>query len=158
MELYLPPVFKPKGRFQKGNIPWNKGKIHNMPNEDTRFKKGCRPYHHVPIGTERFRPGRGWAVKVAEPNQWRQKSHIIYESFYGPILPGHVIKIIDGNMDNLEIDNLMMVTKEQILKLNLNRKKAAETLKNAYKIERIRKKYDLPPVQINLHNKIAKSV
>ena len=40
------------GRFEKGRVPYNKGKkLPNMPPNSGQFKKGNKPPNYVPVGT-----------------------------------------------------------------------------------------------------------
>lgn len=76
-----------------------------------KYKKGNRPHNAVPVGTEVKRDTEYWWVKVAEPNQWRQKHILLWEAANGPIPPGHCLKFLDGNRDNVCLENLQLITK-----------------------------------------------
>jgi HNH endonuclease len=105
------------GRFKKGQAPPNKGKKTGGW-EPTYFKKGHTPHTYKPVGTERVN-GDGYIdVKVADPNKWRAKHLLVWEEAHGPIPPGHVILFGDGNRKNLDINNLIMVTRKQLAILN----------------------------------------
>lgn len=109
-------------RFQKGNIPFNKGRkgISYPGMEATQFKKGNRPHTWKPVGTETVRSdGYTW-VKIAEPNKWREKHRIIWEAANGPVPKGHAIIFADGNKQNIRLENLMLVTRAQLARLNQN--------------------------------------
>jgi hypothetical protein len=76
------------GRFEKGHEPANKGKHTATTGRmaETQFKKGNVPQNHLPVGSVRVRrsyKGRKPYVweKVEEPNVWRMKHVIEYESF-----------------------------------------------------------------------------
>lgn len=64
-----------KTRFQKGLIPWNKGKkgISYPGMEGTQFKKGQIPVNYRPVGSERINVYGYIEVKIADPNKWRLK-------------------------------------------------------------------------------------
>jgi hypothetical protein len=60
----------------------------------TEFTPGQRPSNWCPVGTVRERAHRGvvraW-VKVAEPNVWRLRAVVSWESLNGPLPAGHVV-------------------------------------------------------------------
>lgn len=112
------------GHFQKGQTPANKGK--KMPKElydkvkATMFKKGDTPHNTRLVGTIEKRADTYWWKKISEDKvparrNWKQIHRIMWEEEYGPIPEGHVIIFKDGNTDNLDIDNLMMVTMQERL-------------------------------------------
>lgn len=85
---------------------------------DGRFKKGNRPENIQPVGTEVMR-GDGYLwVKVAEPNKWKLKHRVIYQEHHGAIPEGGRIVFGDGDALNLDIDNLILVSDKQLLKMN----------------------------------------
>ena len=83
--------------------------------------KKFKNYHHIssglkscnlPVGSERMNKGY-ILVKVAEPNVWKEKHRIVFESKYGEIPPGHKIMFLDGDKTNCSIDNLRMVKNDE---------------------------------------------
>jgi len=115
------------GRFEKGNIPWNIGMIDFDPSPDTHFKPGNHPRNMTIVGTEVETKGY-IRRKVAEPNVWRQRSHIIWEEHHGQPLPdGWIVRHKDGNSLNDEPYNLEAMSRSQ----NLN-----ETLKDPVILKR----------------------
>jgi hypothetical protein len=84
----------------------------------TEFKKGHLPINHKPVGSERVNVYGYVEVKVAEPNKWRQKHHVVWEQAHGPIPPNHVILFADGNGQNIELDNLVLISRRQLAVLN----------------------------------------
>ncbi|TGE37084.1 HNH endonuclease [Desulfosporosinus fructosivorans] len=108
------------GRFRKGNAPVNKGKKgYSYPGMvATQFKKGNIPRNWWPVGTERLRAdGYVWK-KVAGPNKWREKHVLIWEAANGPRPKKHVVLFGDGNRQNFEPDNLILVSQKQLVRLN----------------------------------------
>jgi len=108
------------GRFPKGNVPVNKGKKgRSYPGmEATQFKPGNIPRNWWPVGTERLRAdGYVWK-KVAEPNKWREKHVLIWEAAHGPKPPKHVIIFADGNRQNFDLDNLILISQAQLVRMN----------------------------------------
>ena len=59
-------------------------------------------------------------IKVAEPNKWALKHRIVYEDAYGKIPKGMNLIFADGNKLNLELDNLLLVTDNELLRMNRN--------------------------------------
>lgn len=108
------------GQFEKGSVPTNKGKRGLCAEgcKKTWFKKGSIPINHRSIGSERINIDGYTEIKVAEPNKWKLKHRIIYEEHNGPIPKGYNIIFGDGDKSNLDINNLILVSKEQLLILN----------------------------------------
>lgn len=107
-------------RFPKGHVPANKGKkgISFPGSEATQFKKGHTPQTWKPIGTETIRSdGYTW-VKIAEPNKWREKHALIWENANGPVPKGYVLLFADGNQRNITLENLILVSRAQLVRLN----------------------------------------
>jgi len=121
--------------FAVGHTPWNKGKhcphldgnqyaVGNGPNR-TSFKPGQPSTRKLPVGAEqprtRSRSGRTrWWVKVAEPNIWRLRAKIVWESAHGPIPRGMLVHHINGNQEDDAIVNLVLVSRA--VHLNVHRK------------------------------------
>ena len=59
-------------------------------------------------------------VKVAEPKHWKLKHYIVWEEHNGPIPAGHAIIFLDGNKLNCSIENLRMVNRGTLVRLNQN--------------------------------------
>lgn len=107
-------------RFPKGHIPANKGQIGVRLSPATEFKKGHIPQTWKPVGTETVRSdGYTW-VKLAEPNKWREKHRLIWEATNGQIPAGHAVIFADGNRQNVVLENLMLVKRSQLVRLNQN--------------------------------------
>jgi hypothetical protein len=106
------------GKFEKGHVPMNKG-IKGMGGwEPTQFKPGRIPHNYKALGSERIN-GDGYVdVKVAEPNKWKGKHIVIWENHNGAIPSGHVVIFGDKNNRNFSINNLLLVTRQQLLVLN----------------------------------------
>ena len=116
------------GHFEKGGQSWNKGVKGYMGANPTSFKKGSVPPNRKPLGTERICPKDGFVqIKVAEPDpytgfptRYKHKHVHVWEQENGPVPKGHVVAFIDGNMQNCEPENLMLITRAVLLILNLH--------------------------------------
>ena len=102
------------GRFEKGNVP--------LPNArakgpcKTSFKKGQRPDNWKPVGHERIDTKDGYIyIKTAEPNVFRLKHCVVWEQHHGEIPEGCVVAFIDGDKTNLNINNLELITRHELL-------------------------------------------
>ena len=107
------------GRFEKGMNAWNKGtKGLTGPNK-TSFKKGNEPWNKKKIGSERIDINGYILIKVKEPNAWRLKHRIMYEEYHNVKLTSvDAVIFADQNKLNLEKDNLILISKSQLLKMN----------------------------------------
>ena len=108
------------GHFKKNHTPWNKGSKGLTSANKTSFKKGMIHINHREVGSERITRDGYIEIKVAEPNKWRLKHRVIYEKHYGEIPKNHAVIFADGNKMNLDIDNLVLVSRHQLLVLNKN--------------------------------------
>jgi len=101
------------GHFQKGHIPFNKGKkgVRYTGSEVSWFKKGHIPLNYKPVGSERINVDGYAEVKIADPNKWKSKHSVIWEEVHGKIPKGHIVIFLDGNKLNFELDNLAIVSR-----------------------------------------------
>ncbi len=111
------------GRFKPGAVPANKGKkgIRIKGTEKTWFKKGSKPPNWVPIGSERISKDGYIQIKIQEgqfQNNWRGKHILIWEDHNGPLPKSHAIIFGDGDKRNFSLDNLVLVSRAQLVKLN----------------------------------------
>jgi hypothetical protein len=74
-----------------------------------------------PVGSERVNVDGYTEIKVSDPNKWRCKHVVIWEAHNGPMPKGYAIIFGDGNKENFELDNLILVSRQQLLTLNRNR-------------------------------------
>lgn len=114
------------GIYKKGKVAWNKGK--KMPEETkakvkkTWFKKGRIPENHKPVGSTRVTVDGYKEIKVAEPNKWQIYSRYVYEKAHGEKLTkSDAIIFADGNKSNFDLDNLVKVSRANLLYLNNNK-------------------------------------
>lgn len=106
------------GRFCQGHTPFNKGRKGADGWEPTQFKKGNKPWNCQPVGSKRVN-GDGYVdIKIADPNKWKGKHILIWEGANGPVPKGHVVIFGDRNKLNFELDNLILVSRKQLVRLN----------------------------------------
>jgi hypothetical protein len=89
---------------------------HGMRPPATAFKPGLITWNVRPRGTEKLRKDGYVSVKVGR--QWIHKQRIIWENAYGPIPKGYAIVFADGNKQNFDLNNLIMVTYAERAVLN----------------------------------------
>jgi hypothetical protein len=109
-----------KGYFKPGHVPTNKGKKGSGGWEPTQFKKGRTPENYRPVGSERVNVEGYIEIKVADPNKWNYKHVEVWEKHNGPVPDGHVVIFGDRNKRNFNIDNLILISRRQLLTLNRN--------------------------------------
>ncbi len=99
------------GRFPKGHDPANKGKkgVCAAGCEKTWFKKGHTPANYRPVGSERVNVDGYIEIKVADPNIWKLKHRVVWESINGWVPEGHKIIFRDNDKTNTDIGNLLLV-------------------------------------------------
>lgn len=71
------------------------------------------PHNYQPIGTEVITTDGYIKVKIGHPRKWKHKHILVWEEHNGPVPESHVIKFIDGNPLNCNIENLMTITKSE---------------------------------------------
>lgn len=111
------------GRFEKGNVPPNKGKKGYCAKgcEAGWFKKGNNPRNKLPVGTE-IVDGKGYKkTKIADPNKWEFLHKIIWQKHNGKIPAGHCVSFKDGNKLNCDISNLFLISRAENAVLNHER-------------------------------------
>jgi len=107
-------------QFKKGHVPANKGKkgISYPGMQATQFKKGHTPVNFRPVDSERVNVYGYVEIKIADPNKWRLKHQVIWEQANGPVPRKHVVLFGDGDKSNLDLDNLLLVSQKQLVRLN----------------------------------------
>lgn len=121
------------GCFPKGHAPWNKGTKGQGLTGANRgsFKKGDVPLNTKPLWTERVCPKDGYILmKVPErnphtgcPTRYKAKHVWIWEQANGPVPKGMAVIFRDGDKTHCKLDNLMLVTRAELLNLNRHRYK-----------------------------------
>lgn len=114
-------------RFKKGHEPINKGTkgIYNVGGNKTSFKNGQKPVNTLPIGSEIIDRDGYTYVKISDTpgahniaKRWIQKQRLIYQQHFGKIPKNHKVIFADGDKSNFNIDNLLLVTSNELVRLN----------------------------------------
>lgn len=111
------------GRFEKGNVPVNKGKHQPTTGRmaETQYKKGHIAANNVPIGSRTRRSDGYWYIKIQDGHNtknWKSEAIVIWEKLHGHIPDGYRVVFIDGNKNNLDPDNLRLMSEAAMLQLN----------------------------------------
>lgn len=92
---------------------------------DLRFKKGCKRTEKIvsnsaaAIGSESLTSDGYLKVKVSDsPSVWKLKQIITWESVFGEIPKGQTLIFLDGNKTNCTIENLKLIPKNQLSRIN----------------------------------------
>lgn len=73
----------------------------------TRFYKDQIPHNLKQEGDE-FKENRGYQ-RIKHNGKWMMKARYVYEQEYGELPNNYYVVLLDGNKDNLSLDNLMAV-------------------------------------------------
>jgi len=114
------------GCFPKRNKPWNTGTKGRTSANKTSFKKGDIPANTRPIGHERICPKDGFIlVKILErnpytgsPTRYKHKHVHVWEQAHGPVPKGMVVAFVDSVKTHCEEENLMLISRHELLLLN----------------------------------------
>lgn len=108
-------------RFKKGQTSWNKGRKMSAEQYEkckkTMFKKGNLS-NAKSVGNERIDVDGYIYIKVKQPNKWVLKHRWIYENEKGKIPKGYNLIFADGNKQNLDLDNLILVSNAELFIIN----------------------------------------
>lgn len=85
-----------------------------------RFEKGHIPTNWRPVGSERVNVDGYIEIKTEEPNVWKLKQKVVWEAANGPVPDGFKLIFLDGNKENVNINNLEMVSNDEMLEMNRN--------------------------------------
>jgi hypothetical protein len=128
-----------QSRFQSGHKTWNKGTKGYMGANATSFKKGQKPHNTKEIGSTRI-DGKDMflLVKVAD-RKWIRKEILIWEEAYGKIPKGSILRVINPLLNKYDINNLMLISKGENMKLNAIHKYPEELKKTIRALTKLKK-------------------
>lgn len=108
------------GRFTSENRPTNGGC--KKGGNQTSFKKGLQPRNKQPIGTERWTKDGYLQRKVTDTgntvNDYVEVHRLLWEEHNGPIPEGHIVIFRDGDRTHIELSNLMLISRGQLVVMN----------------------------------------
>lgn len=107
-------------RFKTGQPSWNKGRPFDAGGRSvaSRFMPGQKPHNTMPVGHVRLVDGVPW-VKIAEPKAWKPVHHVVWREHTGAWPPkGMPLVFRDRNPRNAAIENLELVTREELARRN----------------------------------------
>ena len=100
-------------RYNKGNVPHNKGKKVSettyLKCAPTMFKAGHKPSNTREDNAMSIRAdtsGRSYYYSKIRDGVWVLSHRLLWEQIYGPIPAKHIVRFKDGNTMNLHISNL----------------------------------------------------
>lgn len=113
-------------KFKKGQKSWNKGmKGLNTGGEKGWFKKGATPHNKADIGDEIVTKEGYTRIKVKNegtyPERFEAKHRLVWQEHHGEIPEGHVVIFADRDVTNFDIDNLLLVRRDQLAVMNNKR-------------------------------------
>lgn len=113
-------------RYKKGQVPPNKGLRRPgwAPGRmaESQFKKGNRPHDWRPIGSTRLSKDGYLERKVSDtgysPRDWKGVHVTTWETINGPVPTGHAVVFKDGNKEHIDIDNLELISRADLMRRN----------------------------------------
>ena len=126
------------GRFEPGQKAWNDGVKGSIPANRTSFRPGRAPHNTKQLWHERVNVDGYVEIQVPETNphtgykhRYKHKHVWLWEQHHGEKVPaGHAVVFKDGDSRNFDSENLVLVTRAELLVMNLHGyKDAPEELK-----------------------------
>lgn len=105
-------------RFEKGHIPANKGTKGMSKANKASFQKGNIPQNYRSIGSERITKDGYIEIKIMNPNKWELKHRLVYKKSFGEIPKNHAIFFLDQDKLNVNLENLVLISRQELLILN----------------------------------------
>lgn len=116
-------------RFQKGHVPWSKGKKLPGHGGATTFKPGAKPHNYKPVGS--YRVGSGYLQRKQTetgypPRDWVMVHRLVWEAEHGPVPEGYVVSFKAGRRttdpEQITLDALELVSvREHMARNSVNR-------------------------------------
>lgn len=117
-------------RFKKGSTPWTKGKKQTdymspeaiERTKATRFQPGHTPANLLPVGSI-VKTTDGYLLRKKQMDgsqwdRWEVLHRVIWEEHNGPIPEGMMVSFKNGDKEDLDIDNLMLISNAENLELH----------------------------------------
>src|SRR5699024_8874048 len=81
------------------------------------------PTNYRPVGSERIDSKDGYIVikvkdKGTYQERWRHKHVVEWEKYNGKVPKNHTVVFLDGNKENINIDNLALLSRSELLRMN----------------------------------------
>lgn len=116
------------GKFETGLTPWNTGTKGVVKSNSGNFKPGSAPANRKPLWAERICSKDGFILmKVPEtdphtgfPTRYKHKHVWIWEQANEPVPEGHAVVFADGNKLNCVLENLILLTRAELLCVNMH--------------------------------------
>lgn len=109
-------------RFKPGQQPWNAGTKGVMKPNSGTFKLGQLPHTWRPIGSDRVTPEGYLTRKTADTGVTRRDyvliHHLVWRMHGRTVPPGYALVFRDKDRTNVDINNLELVTRQQLMKRN----------------------------------------
>lgn len=129
-------------RFSKGHMPHNKGKKVSSETyarmAPTMFKKGQAPHNTRTDGAERIDVD-GYVLKRLGPGKWVPKHRYVWEEANGPVPDGMALVFKDGNKQNITLDNLELVTRQELMLRNTIQRYPTELVSTIKALSKLKK-------------------
>lgn len=108
------------GRFPPGHIPFCAGTKGTglMKANRTSFKKGHTPKNIQPIGTIIVENKDGYQIIKVGEYDWQFLHRVVWEREHGPVPPGYVVSLLDGDKMNCKLDNLELISRGELAQRN----------------------------------------
>lgn len=110
-----------KHQFHAGQKSWNTGTKGLMKPNAGSFKKGQRSHTWQPIGSNRTADGylmRKTADTRCTRRDYVPVHHLVWRLHGGTVPAGHALVFRDGDASNLDINNLELVTRAELMRRN----------------------------------------
>lgn len=160
--IIVPPEiiikFKEESRFKKGHRPANKGTnfIAGGRSVETRFKKGDDPHntkHDGAISIRSDKCGRRYKWIRISKRKWQMLHVHNWIKENGEIPEGYIVIFKNKDSMNCDPENLLLITRAQHAKRNMNRSKAAASLKKTWAAVKAMEDYGILPATIKFRSK-----
>ena len=119
-----------KSNFKKGHVPWCKGQklsSEHIAKLTGNFKKGQKPHNTLPIGS--IRNTNNYNEIKYKNHKWISLARYNWEQVHGPVPGDMCVFKLDGDKYNDDINNLCLVSRKDLAKLNRNHAKLSPELK-----------------------------